>query len=111
MITVTDAAIRQLRALVAENPEYRDKGLRVFVETGGCAGLQYGIQFDEAKDGDQRIKEDGVEVLIDAQSANILNGSTIDFTDGLTDAGFKITNPNAVRSCGCGSSFEVSRDS
>jgi iron-sulfur cluster assembly accessory protein len=111
MITVTDAAIRHVRTLVADNPEYRHKGLRVFVETGGCAGMQYGIQFDEAKDGDQRVKEDGVEVLIDAQSAPILDGSTIDFVDGLTDAGFKITNPNAIRSCGCGSSFEISRDS
>jgi iron-sulfur cluster assembly accessory protein len=111
MITVTDAAIRRVRTLVGQNPEYRDKGLRVFVETGGCAGMQYGIQFDEAKDGDQRVKEDGVEVLIDAQSAPILDGSTIDFVDGLTDAGFKITNPNARRSCGCGSSFEISRNS
>ena len=111
MITVTDAAIRQVRTLVAENPEYRDKGLRVFVETGGCAGMQYGIQFDEAKDGDQRVQEDGVEVLIDAQSAPILEGSTIDFVEGLTDAGFKIRNPNAIRSCGCGSSFEIPRDS
>ncbi|PWT82577.1 MAG: iron-sulfur cluster assembly accessory protein [Acidobacteria bacterium] len=109
MIKVTDSAFRQLQALIEENPEYRDKGLRIFVETGGCAGMQYGMQFDHLKEGDYRIKHQGVEVLIDAYSVGFLEGATVDFTDGLTGAGFKITNPNAVRSCGCGSSFEVSR--
>ncbi len=110
MITVTNSAFRRLHDLVAENPEYRDKGLRIFVERGGCAGMQYGMQFDEAKQGDQRIEQNGVEVLVDADSANYLTGSTVDFSDGLTGAGFKITNPNVARSCGCGSSFEVSRE-
>lgn len=110
MITVTDSAFRRLHDLITENPEYRDKGLRIFVETGGCAGMQYGMQFDEAKQGDQRFEQDGVEVLVDAYSANFLTGATIDYLDGLTGAGFKITNPNVARSCGCGSSFEVSRE-
>ena len=110
MIIVTDSAFRRLHDLVAENPEYRDKGLRIFVETGGCAGMQYGMQFDQAKQGDQRIEQNGVEVLVDAYSANYLPGATVDFSDGLTGAGFKITNPNVARSCGCGSSFEVSRE-
>ncbi|MBV8375741.1 MAG: iron-sulfur cluster assembly accessory protein [Verrucomicrobia bacterium] len=110
MITVTDSAFRQLHDLIAENPEYRDKGLRIYVETGGCAGMQYGMQFDQAKQGDYHIEQGGVEVLIDAHSANYLTGATIDFSDGLTGAGFKIMNPNAVRSCGCGSSFEVPRE-
>jgi iron-sulfur cluster assembly accessory protein len=110
MITVTDSVFRRLHDLIAENPGYRDKGLRIFVETGGCAGMQYGMQFDEAKQGDQRIGQDGVEVLVDAYSASYLTGATVDFSDGLTGAGFKITNPNVARSCGCGSSFEVSRE-
>jgi iron-sulfur cluster assembly accessory protein len=110
MITVTDAAFRRLHDLITENPEYRDKGLRIFVETGGCAGMQYGMEFDDAKQGDRRIEQDGVEVLIDAYSADFLTGATVDYSDGLTGAGFKITNPNIVRSCGCGSSFEVSRE-
>ena len=110
MITVTESAFRQLRALIAENPECRDKGLRIFVETGGCAGMQYGMQFDHVKQGDHRIEHEGVEVLVDAYSADFLKGATVDFADGLTGAGFKITNPNAVRSCGCGSSFEVPRE-
>lgn len=110
MITVTDSAFRQLQVLIAENPEYRDKGLRIFVEEGGCAGMQYGMQFDHVKQGDHRIERDGVEVLVDANSADFLKGATVDFADGLTGAGFKISNPNAVRSCGCGSSFEVPRE-
>jgi iron-sulfur cluster assembly accessory protein len=110
MIIVTESAFRQLQALIAENPEYRDKGLRIFVETGGCAGMQYGMQFDHVKQGDHRIEHEGVEVLVDASSADFLKGATVDFADGLTGAGFKITNPNAVRSCGCGSSFEVPRE-
>ena len=110
MITVTDSAFRRLHDLMMENPEYRHKGLRIFVETGGCAGMQYGMQFDEAKQGDHRIEQNGVEVLIDAYSANYLTGATVDFSDGLTGAGFKITNPNVARSCGCGSSFEVPRE-
>jgi iron-sulfur cluster assembly accessory protein len=111
MINVTDSAFRRLHELLAENPEYRDKGLRIFVETGGCAGMQYGMQFDQAKQGDQRIEQNGVEVLVDVYSANYLTGATIDFLDGLSGAGFKITNPNVARSCGCGSSFEVPRES
>ena len=111
MINVTDSAFRRLHELIVENPEYRDKGLRIFVETGGCAGMQYGMQFDQAKQGDQRIEQNGVEVLVDVYSANYLTGATIDFLDGLSGAGFKITNPNVARSCGCGSSFEVPRES
>ena len=111
MINVTDSAFQRLHELIAENPEYRDKGLRIFVETGGCAGMQYGMQFDQAKQGDQRIEQNGVEVLVDVYSANYLTGATIDFLDGLSGAGFKITNPNVARSCGCGSSFEVPRES
>jgi iron-sulfur cluster assembly accessory protein len=108
MITVTQAAIRHLQDLVSEDPSYSDKGLRIFVEDGGCAGLQYGMQFDYPKADDLRIESNGVSVLIDPKSADFLQGSTVDFTDGLTGSGFKIDNPNVVRSCGCGSSFEVS---
>ena len=110
MITVTQAAIRHLQQLASEDPSYSDKGLRIFVEDGGCAGRQYGMEFDDPKADDLRIESDGVSVLIDPKSAELLQGSTVDFTDGLSGSGFKIENPNAVRSCGCGSSFEVSRE-
>jgi iron-sulfur cluster assembly protein len=110
MITVTDSAFRRLNDLITENPEYRGKGLRISVEKGGCAGMQYGMQFDEAKPGDRCIEQNGVEVLIDGYSADFLAGATVDYVEGLTGAGFKIINPNIVRSCGCGSSFEVARE-
>ena len=107
MITVTDNAVKQLQSLIAGEPEAAGKGLRIFVEHGGCAGLQYGMTMDERKGGDVVIERDGVQVLVDGESAKYLAGSTIDFADGLSGAGFRIQNPNAVRSCGCGTSFEA----
>jgi iron-sulfur cluster assembly accessory protein len=107
MITVTEAAVRHLLTLVSENPEYQNKGLRIFVEQGGCAGQQYGMKFDVMKSDDYRFEQDGVSVLIDPESAEFLRGSQVDYCDELTGAGFQISNPNATRSCGCGSSFEV----
>jgi len=106
MITVTDSAVKQLQSLLADEPEPAGKGLRIFVEHGGCAGLQYGMTLDERKEGDSVIEREGVQVLVDAESAGYLAGSTIDYSDGLSGAGFRIQNPNAVRSCGCGTSFE-----
>jgi iron-sulfur cluster assembly accessory protein len=107
MITVTEAAVHHLQSLVSENPEYQNKGLRIFVEEGGCAGRQYGMKFDVIKSDDYRFEQDGVNVLIDPESAEFLRGSQVDYQEGLTGAGFQINNPNAARSCGCGSSFEV----
>ncbi len=115
MITVTDSAVKQLQSILADEPDAADKGagrgaargLRIFVEHGGCAGLQYGMALDERKDGDSVVEREGVQVLVDEESAKYLSGSTIDFADGLSGAGFRIQNPNAVRSCGCGTSFEA----
>ena len=107
MITVTDSAVKQLQSILADEPEATGKGLRIFVEHGGCAGLQYGMALDARKDGDSVVERGGVQVLVDQESAKYLSGSTIDFTDGLSGAGFRIQNPNAVRSCGCGTSFEA----
>ena len=107
MIIVTDSAVKQLQVLLAEHEEAGvKKGLRIFVETGGCAGMQYGMALDAQKEGDAVIEREGVKVLVDAYSAQYLSGSTIDFSEGLTGAGFRIHNPNATRSCGCGTSFE-----
>jgi len=107
MITVTDSAVKQLQTLIAGEPDAAGKGLRIFVEHGGCAGLQYGMTLDQRKDGDSVVEREGVQVLVDEESAKYLGGSTIDYADGLTGAGFRIQNPNAVRSCGCGTSFEA----
>jgi iron-sulfur cluster assembly protein len=107
MITVTDSAVKQLQSILADEPEAAGKGLRIFVENGGCAGLQYGMALDGRKEGDWVEEREGVMVLIDVESCKFLGGSTIDYADGLSGAGFRIQNPNAVRSCGCGTSFEA----
>jgi len=106
MITVTDSAVKQLQALMQEKEAEPGTGLRIFVESGGCAGMQYGMSLDNTKEGDQVIERDGVRVIIDPESAGYMQGSVIDYADGLAGAGFKINNPNATRSCGCGTSFE-----
>jgi iron-sulfur cluster assembly protein len=105
MITVTDSAFQQLQNLVREQ-EDRTKGLRIFVESGGCAGMQYGMTLDHPQAGDEVVERDGVKVMVDPQSLQFLNESTVDYVDDLAGAGFRIKNPNAVRSCGCGTSFE-----
>jgi len=105
MIQVTEPAIRQLQVMLREQDD-QTKGLRIFVENGGCAGLQYGMGFAHAEAGDEVVERDGVKVIIAEQSRQFLNGSTIDYSDDLAGAGFRIQNPNAVRSCGCGTSFE-----
>lgn len=81
------------------------KRLRVFVESGGCSGFQYGMSFDEAKPEDKELESEGVRMLIDPASLAYLDGSAIDFDDGLHGKGFEIKNPNATSTCGCGKSF------
>lgn len=107
MIIVTDSAFAQLQNLVREQDDH-SKGLRIFVESGGCAGMQYGMQLDHAQEGDEIVERDGVKVMVDPRSQEFLQGSTVDYVDDLAGAGFRIKNPNAVRSCGCGTSFETS---
>lgn len=106
MFTVTDSAITQLQALVRDQDD-SSKGLRIFVEKGGCAGLQYGMSMDHAQAGDEVVEREGVKVIIDAESMGYLRDVTIDYADDLAGAGFRIQNPHAVRSCGCGTSFET----
>lgn len=108
MITVTDTAFQHLHALVRERGE-PGQGLRIHVESGGCAGMQYGMALGEPQPGDEVVEKDGVKVFVDAQSMGFLRGSTVDYSDDLAGAGFRIHNPNAVRSCGCGTSFESSQ--
>jgi iron-sulfur cluster assembly protein/iron-sulfur cluster insertion protein len=104
MITLTTRAAQRVQAMHLElNAD--DKLLRVFIETGGCSGLQYGMSFDEAKDDDHRLESEGVSFLLDPASYAYLDGSTIDFDDGLQGKGFEIKNPNAESTCGCGKSF------
>lgn len=107
VITLTEAAARQVAAMLSEDRENAGKHLRVFVEAGGCSGMQYGMVFDERRDDDVFAEFHGVGVLTDPFSANYLQGSIIDFSDALTGGGFKIKNPRAASTCGCGKSFEA----
>lgn len=81
------------------------KPLRVFVESGGCSGFQYGMSFDDAKADDAGFESEGINMIVDPSSLAYLDGSRIDFDDGLQGKGFEIQNPNAQSTCGCGKSF------
>jgi iron-sulfur cluster assembly protein len=109
MINVTDSAVQQLQSLLSQRAENSPKGLRVQVVKGGCSGLHYEMTLDERKDGDAVVERDGLQFFIDGDSIPHLRGATLDFSDGLTDAGFRVVNPNASRTCGCGSSFETTQ--
>ncbi|MBI5767345.1 MAG: iron-sulfur cluster insertion protein ErpA [Verrucomicrobia bacterium] len=104
MITLTSRAAQRVRMMHGELGA-PTKRLRVFVESGGCSGFQYGMSFDEAKEGDAELVSEGVPMLVDAASLAYLDGSAIDFDDGLHGKGFEIKNPNAQSTCGCGKSF------
>jgi iron-sulfur cluster assembly accessory protein len=109
MIAITENAVRQLQNLVSQRAENSRKGLRVQVAKGGCSGLHYEMTLDERKDGDAVVERDGMQFFIDGDSIPYLRGATLDFSDGLIDAGFRVVNPNASRTCGCGSSFETTQ--
>jgi len=104
-ITLTAEAIAKVAELIAAEGE-DSLALRVAVKPGGCSGFNYDMFFDSEFANDDIVKEyGGVKVVVDPSSAELLIGSTLDFTDGLQGAGFHITNPNATRTCGCGNSF------
>lgn len=107
MIRVTDQAARHLHSLLeAKGVSPADKGLRLLVEKGGCAGFQYSMKVDAKQEGDQMVTHQGMMFMVDAGSVQLLDGCEIDYVDSLADSGFRIHNPNALRSCGCGTSFE-----
>jgi iron-sulfur cluster assembly accessory protein len=106
VVSLTHSAAEETKALLAK-PENAGKILRIFVEQGGCSGMQYGMVFDEKRDGDWVAEQHGVTVLVDAFSVPYLRGTVVDFSAALTGGGFKISNPNAKQSCGCGKSFEA----
>ncbi|KAF0180835.1 MAG: iron-sulfur cluster assembly protein [Limisphaerales bacterium] len=107
VVSLTPSAAEQVKSMLANETDSAGKRLRVYVEKGGCSGMQYGMVFDEQRDGDVADEFHGVGVLVDAVSAQVLHGCVIDFKDELTGGGFKISNPNAKQSCGCGKSFEA----
>lgn len=106
-IRLTDAAIATVHNLL-EQKNVPDYGLRVFVAGGGCSGMQYGMALEaEPRPYDHIIEQGGVKVFIDPTSMMYLNDATIDYVDSIMGGGFKIDNPNAVSSCGCGTSFKA----
>ena len=105
MITLTDNASAKVGALLADEDEV-GLALRVAVRPGGCSGFSYEMFFDsEFADDDTTNEYEGVKVVVDASSAMLLEGATLDYKDGLQGTGFSINNPSAERTCGCGSSF------
>lgn len=108
MITITEKAGKRIEALKLEQGHTPEHFLRVGVDSGGCSGLSYNLDFDNAlKDGDQVFEDKGVKVVCDVRSMLYLFGTELDFSDGLNGKGFTFNNPNASRTCSCGESFAV----
>lgn len=102
-ITVTDKAAEKIKEIIKKENK---QGLRVSVQPGGCSGFQYGLELDDkSKENDVVVEDKGVKLFIDKSSMAKLNGASIDYLDSLQGAGFKINNPQATSTCGCGSSF------
>lgn len=106
MIAVTQNAVKHLRELLESRGAEVGVGLRLAVQRGGCAGMEYAMKVDAAAADDRVFDSDGVSIIVDGASLPFLDGCRIDYVEGLNDAGFKVENPNATRSCGCGTSFE-----
>ncbi|MGA8017118.1 MAG: iron-sulfur cluster assembly accessory protein [Candidatus Dormiibacterota bacterium] len=108
MITVSETAAGQLKGLISQQPESK-VGLRVFIQSGGCSGFSYGMGLDEnpPREDDEVVDAGGFQVYIDEYSAQYLEGAEIDYVDALMGGGFTINNPNAVRTCSCGHSFQT----
>ena len=105
MLNLTSAAIDKVKTILAERGE-QESGLRISVIGGGCSGFQYQMTLDkQANPDDQIIEQDGLKVYVDTRSLLYLNGTRVDYVDGLTGSGFKFENPNSKGSCGCGESF------
>jgi iron-sulfur cluster assembly protein len=109
IVSLTPAAAGKIRELMAQETDV--SVLRVAIEGGGCSGFQYGLGFDRgAQEGDSVFEVQGVTVVVDPFSAPYLAGARVDYLETIAESGFKIDNPNAVSSCGCGHSFQVSDD-
>ena len=109
VVSLTAAAAGKIRELIAQETDV--SVLRVAIEGGGCSGFQYGLGFDHgAQEGDLEFEQEGVKVVVDPFSAPYLKGATVDYLETIQESGFKIDNPNATASCGCGHSFQVAED-
>jgi iron-sulfur cluster assembly protein len=110
-VRFTDKGAEKVREfLESQGADVTSAGLRVGVRGGGCSGFQYQLAFDDQHDGDAIFEDQGLRILVDAQSLPYVDGSEIDYVDSLQGAGFQVNNPNVVAACGCGSSFRVAED-
>jgi iron-sulfur cluster assembly protein len=111
MITLSDKGAEKVHEfLSSQGTDVTMAGLRVGVRGGGCSGFQYQLAFDEQRDDDVVFESHGLKLLVDNESLPFVGGSTIDYEESLQGAGFKVTNPNVVAACGCGSSFRVAEE-
>ncbi len=107
MITLTDLAATQLQHLI-EQQVPPDQGVRIFVQGGGCAGMQYGMSYErEAREGDIAVEVKGIRLFVDPFSASYLDGACIEYQEMLLGGGFRVDNPNALVTCACGLSFRA----
>jgi iron-sulfur cluster assembly protein len=108
MITLSDKGAEKVHEFLAsQEADVSMAGLRVGVRGGGCSGFQYQLAFDEQRENDAVFESHGLKLLVDRESLPFVSGSTIDYEESLQGAGFKVSNPNVVAACGCGSSFRV----
>jgi iron-sulfur cluster assembly protein len=108
VVTITDKGAQKVREfLTGQEADMALAGLRVGVRGGGCSGFQYQLAFDEQRDRDVVFETHGLKLLVDGESLSYVDGSVIDYEESLQGAGFKVSNPNVVAACGCGSSFRV----
>jgi iron-sulfur cluster assembly protein len=108
LIEVTPAAAERIRELLSKEGKVETHGLRMKVAGGGCSGLRYELAFDDQiSDHDTELQVDGVRLIVDEKSALYLTGTQLDFVDTLQESGFKMNNPNATTTCGCGESFNA----
>ena len=109
MVTLSDKATEKVKELM--NGNAAEQGLRVAVRGGGCSGFQYALAFDQQRDGDQVYEHSDIRLLIDTESLPFVDGSEVDYVEGLQGAGFSVNNPNVVAACGCGQSFKTAANS
>ena len=107
MVILSDIAATKVREFMNGQQAEGDVGLRVGVRGGGCSGFQYALALDERREDDNVFDCEGIPVLVDPASLRYVDGSTVDYTETFMGAGFEVSNPNVVASCGCGSSFRV----
>jgi iron-sulfur cluster assembly protein len=104
MVTLTDKAAGKVKELMNGDAQ---QGLRVAIRGGGCSGFQYALAFDQQRDEDQVFEYSDIRLLIDRESLPLVDGSEVDYVEGLQGAGFAVNNPNVVAACGCGQSFRT----